>query len=174
MAVAKRQASVAVDLGGVMGRRRSSDRRAVHDQHRYRRCHVHGEPGDGAGARRLGAGAGHRQYGRGGAAVPKIVETLDKFGVRVPIIGDFHYNGHILLQEVSRVRAGAGEVSHQSGQRQYRQEARRQFPHHDRGGDRIRPAGAHRRQLGFARSGAADAHDGRKLAPAGAAGRQAR
>ncbi len=31
------------------------------------------------------------------AAVPKIVDTLDKFGVRVPIIGDFHYNGHILL-----------------------------------------------------------------------------
>src|SRR5512141_2939185 len=26
-------------------------------------------------------------------AVPKIVDTLDKFGVRVPIIGDFHYNG---------------------------------------------------------------------------------
>ena len=33
------------------------------------------------------------------AAVPKIVETLDKFGVRVPIIGDFHYNGHILLKQ---------------------------------------------------------------------------
>jgi (E)-4-hydroxy-3-methylbut-2-enyl-diphosphate synthase len=33
------------------------------------------------------------------AAVPKIVETLDKFGVRVPIIGDFHYNGHILLKK---------------------------------------------------------------------------
>jgi (E)-4-hydroxy-3-methylbut-2-enyl-diphosphate synthase len=33
------------------------------------------------------------------AAVPKIVETLDKFGVRVPIIGDFHYNGHILLRK---------------------------------------------------------------------------
>jgi (E)-4-hydroxy-3-methylbut-2-enyl-diphosphate synthase len=32
-------------------------------------------------------------------AVPKIVETLDKFGVRVPIIGDFHYNGHILLRK---------------------------------------------------------------------------
>jgi len=32
------------------------------------------------------------------AAVPKIVDTLDKFGVRVPIIGDFHYNGHILLK----------------------------------------------------------------------------
>src|SRR5450432_2294190 len=32
-------------------------------------------------------------------AVPKIAETLDKFGVRVPIIGDFHYNGHILLKK---------------------------------------------------------------------------
>src|SRR5579871_4503830 len=33
------------------------------------------------------------------AAVPRIVDTLDKFGVRVPIIGDFHYNGHILLKK---------------------------------------------------------------------------
>jgi len=33
------------------------------------------------------------------AAVPRIVETLEKFGVRVPIVGDFHYNGHILLKK---------------------------------------------------------------------------
>ena len=33
------------------------------------------------------------------AALPKIVETLDQFGMRVPIIGDFHYNGHILLKK---------------------------------------------------------------------------
>ena len=33
------------------------------------------------------------------AAVPRIVETLDKFGVRVPVIGDFHYNGHLLLKK---------------------------------------------------------------------------
>ncbi len=32
-------------------------------------------------------------------AVPKIVDALDKFGVRVPIIGDFHYNGHLLLKK---------------------------------------------------------------------------
>lgn len=32
-------------------------------------------------------------------AVPKIVDTLDKFGVRVPVIGDFHYNGHLLLKK---------------------------------------------------------------------------
>ena len=32
-------------------------------------------------------------------AVPKIVDTLTQFGVRVPIIGDFHYNGHLLLRK---------------------------------------------------------------------------
>src|SRR5436309_1734271 len=31
------------------------------------------------------------------AAVPRIVEALDRRGVPVPIIGDFHYNGHLLL-----------------------------------------------------------------------------
>jgi (E)-4-hydroxy-3-methylbut-2-enyl-diphosphate synthase len=35
------------------------------------------------------------------AAVAPIVEQLDKQGVRVPIIGDFHYNGHILLKKYS-------------------------------------------------------------------------
>jgi (E)-4-hydroxy-3-methylbut-2-enyl-diphosphate synthase len=32
-------------------------------------------------------------------AVPKICETLGQFGVRVPIVGDFHYNGHLLLKK---------------------------------------------------------------------------
>src|SRR5947207_15501952 len=32
-------------------------------------------------------------------AVPEVVERLQGRGVRVPIIGDFHYNGHILLRE---------------------------------------------------------------------------
>ena len=31
------------------------------------------------------------------AAVPRIAEGLDRIGVSVPIIGDFHYNGHLLL-----------------------------------------------------------------------------
>ena len=31
------------------------------------------------------------------AAVPHIVEQLDRIGVPVPVIGDFHYNGHVLL-----------------------------------------------------------------------------
>ena len=31
------------------------------------------------------------------AAVPRIVDALDRLGTPVPIIGDFHYNGHLLL-----------------------------------------------------------------------------
>jgi len=33
------------------------------------------------------------------AAVPAIVEGLDKRGIHVPIVGDFHYNGHLLLKK---------------------------------------------------------------------------
>src|SRR5438046_5035542 len=32
-------------------------------------------------------------------AVPHIVDGLHKIGVTVPIIGDFHYNGHLLLRK---------------------------------------------------------------------------
>ena len=32
-------------------------------------------------------------------ALPKVVETLRMFGCKVPVIGDFHYNGHILLKK---------------------------------------------------------------------------
>ena len=33
------------------------------------------------------------------AAVPFIVEGLAKRGIHVPIVGDFHYNGHLLLKK---------------------------------------------------------------------------
>jgi len=52
------------------------------------------------------------------AAVPRIVETLRLFGVPVPIIGDFHYNGHILLKKypecaraLSKYRINPGNVN---------------------------------------------------------------
>ncbi|MBL8291549.1 MAG: flavodoxin-dependent (E)-4-hydroxy-3-methylbut-2-enyl-diphosphate synthase [Bryobacterales bacterium] len=32
-------------------------------------------------------------------AVPKIVDTLRMFGITVPVVGDFHYNGHLLLKK---------------------------------------------------------------------------
>ncbi|MEX2403915.1 MAG: flavodoxin-dependent (E)-4-hydroxy-3-methylbut-2-enyl-diphosphate synthase [Balneolales bacterium] len=33
------------------------------------------------------------------AAVPFIMDELDKKGIQVPVIGDFHYNGHVLLTQ---------------------------------------------------------------------------
>src|ERR1700735_3359081 len=33
------------------------------------------------------------------AALPAIVEGLAKLGIEVPIVGDFHYNGHLLLKK---------------------------------------------------------------------------
>ncbi|MEO6119896.1 MAG: flavodoxin-dependent (E)-4-hydroxy-3-methylbut-2-enyl-diphosphate synthase [Terriglobales bacterium] len=32
-------------------------------------------------------------------ALPYVVEGLDKLGLKTPIIGDFHYNGHLLLKK---------------------------------------------------------------------------
>ena len=32
-------------------------------------------------------------------AIPKIVRRLEAMGIRTPIVGDFHYNGHILLKK---------------------------------------------------------------------------
>ncbi|MEY4975505.1 MAG: 4-hydroxy-3-methylbut-2-en-yl diphosphate synthase [Pseudomonadota bacterium] len=51
------------------------------------------------------------------AAVPHIREQLDRMGVNVPLIGDFHYNGHRLLTEhpacaeaLSKYRINPGNV----------------------------------------------------------------
>ena len=52
------------------------------------------------------------------AAVPRIVEQLDKQGIHVPIIGDFHYNGHVLLtkypecaRDLAKYRINPGNAS---------------------------------------------------------------
>ena len=51
------------------------------------------------------------------AAVPYIREQLDKMGVDVPLVGDFHYNGHTLLRDypecaraLSKYRINPGNV----------------------------------------------------------------
>ncbi len=51
------------------------------------------------------------------AAVPRIREQLDQAGIAVPLIGDFHYNGHTLLksnpecaQALSKYRINPGNV----------------------------------------------------------------
>jgi (E)-4-hydroxy-3-methylbut-2-enyl-diphosphate synthase len=52
------------------------------------------------------------------AALPYICEGLEKRGVRAPIVGDFHYNGHILLKKfpataraLAKYRINPGNVS---------------------------------------------------------------
>ena len=52
------------------------------------------------------------------AALPYIQEGLEKLGVHVPIIGDFHYNGHLLLKKypacaraLAKYRINPGNVS---------------------------------------------------------------
>jgi (E)-4-hydroxy-3-methylbut-2-enyl-diphosphate synthase len=51
-------------------------------------------------------------------AVPAIVEGLAKLGLEVPIVGDFHYNGHLLLKKypacartLAKYRINPGNVS---------------------------------------------------------------
>src|ERR1700730_3009722 len=48
-------------------------------------------------------------------AVPKIVDTLDKFGVRVPVIGDFHYHGHLLLKKYLECARALGKYRIHTG-----------------------------------------------------------
>ena len=42
------------------------------------------------------------------AAVPEIKQRMLDAGCEAPLIGDFHYNGHLLLTKFPDVRAGAG------------------------------------------------------------------
>ena len=59
-------------------------------------------------------------------AVPAIREQLDRMGIDVPLVGDFHYNGHTLLTEhpdcaaaLSKYRTNPGNVG--KGQKRDRQ-----------------------------------------------------
>src|SRR5246127_4791932 len=53
------------------------------------------------------------------AAGPHVREQLDRMGVTVPLVGDFHYNGHLLLRDypacaeaLSKYRINPGNVGH--------------------------------------------------------------
>ncbi len=93
-------------------------------------------------------------------AVPRIRERLDRMGVRVPLVGDFHYIGHKLLAEnpacaeaLDKYRINPGNVGLQG-------QARPAVRGDHRAGPEVGEAGSHRRQLGQPRSGAAHLPDG--------------
>ena len=48
------------------------------------------------------------------AEVAPIREQLDRMGVDVPLVGDFHYNGHKLLTQFPACAEALVEISHQS------------------------------------------------------------
>ncbi|MEX1156550.1 MAG: flavodoxin-dependent (E)-4-hydroxy-3-methylbut-2-enyl-diphosphate synthase [Chloroflexota bacterium] len=61
-------------------------------------------------------------------AVPVIREKLDRLGVGVPLIGDFHYNGHLLLTKhpeaaaaLAKYRINPGNVGTKRRDEQFRQ-----------------------------------------------------
>ena len=61
-------------------------------------------------------------------AVPTIREKLDRLGIGVPLIGDFHYNGHLLLTKypacaaaLAKYRINPGNVGTKRHDEQFRQ-----------------------------------------------------
>ena len=92
-----RNKTYGVKVGDVHGGRRRARRGAVHDQHGYRGREIHAEQ-----TMEL-AEAGSEivrwtvNVPEAAAAVPEIKQRLLDAGCNAPIIGDFHYNGHVLL-----------------------------------------------------------------------------
>ena len=96
---------------------------------------------------------------------PRSSQRVRDQGVDVPIIGDFHYNGHLLLAEYPACAAALAKyrINPATSARKHRDE---NFRDDRPGRDRARQAGPHRRELGLARPAAAHRADGRERARA--------
>ncbi len=93
------------------------------------------------------------------AAVPEIKKRMLDAGVQAPLIGDFHYNGHVLLTKYPDCAEGARQVPHQPRQRRQGRPAGRavrdDLPHRAR----QREARTHRRQRRLPQPGARHGED---------------
>ena len=96
------------------------------------------------------------------AAVPHITERLSALGIDVPIVGDFHYNGHLLLakypataRSLAKYRINPGNVGGKRRDEHFRTIVRIAIDNAPR---------ANRRQLGLPRPGPFDVNDGRDAA----------
>ena len=61
------------------------------------------------------------------AAVPAIVEQLSKMGVNVPLVGDFHYNGHVLLAQFPECAAALAKYRINPGNVGFKEKRDRNF-----------------------------------------------
>ena len=142
------------------GRRRRADRRAVDDDDRHRGC---------ARRRPRSASSWPRPDPRWCASpstcprprprVPEIKQRMLDAGCTAPLIGDFHYNGHLLLTKypdcaraLDKYRINPGNVGTGTA-------ARRAVRDDLQGRGRSRQAGAHRRQRRLAQPGAGRRED---------------
>src|ERR1700750_3199681 len=99
MAVAPRRKSVAVDVGGVkLG---SNHPIVVQSMTNTDTADVAGTVNQTMALARAGSELVRVTVNNeeAAAAVAPIVDQLDKQGIQVPIIGDFHYNGHLLFKK---------------------------------------------------------------------------
>ena len=93
------------------------------------------------------------------AAVPEIKQRMLDAGCKAPLIGDFHYNGHLLLTKFPDCASRARQVPDQSRQRRHRPPTRRAVLDHLQSRRGPRQAGPHRRQRRLAESGAGARED---------------
>jgi (E)-4-hydroxy-3-methylbut-2-enyl-diphosphate synthase len=97
--------------------------------------------------------------------VPYIREQLDRMGIDVPLIGDFPLQRPPPADGLPGLCRGPVQVPHQPRQRGQGRQARPPVRPDDRGRHALEQAGAHRRQLGQPRPGAAGQPDGREQPP---------
>ena len=137
------------------GRRRRARRRPVDDDDRHGRC-----GGDGAAVHRAGRSRAPRWCASPSTCpkppppCPRSSSACSTPASTAPLIGDFHYNGHLLLtrypdcaEALDKYRINPGNVG--TGKRRDEQ-----FATICRRRARPRQAGAHRRQRRLAQSGA--------------------
>ena len=99
------------------------------------------------------------------AAVEDIRQRLDQAGCTVPLVGDFHYNGHKLLSEFPGCAETLDKYRINPGERRSRRPVGQPVPTDDRTGLPASEARANRCQLGISGPGAAGPQTRRKRSP---------
>ena len=99
------------------------------------------------------------------AAVPVIKKRLLDAGCNVPIIGDFHYNGHVLLTKYPECAAALDKYRINPGNVGAGQRRDEQFSTICKVARGPRQAGAHRRERRLAESGTGHAENAGKHRP---------
>ncbi len=99
------------------------------------------------------------------AAVPEVRQRMLDAGCAVPLIGDFHYNGHLLLTRFPAAAAALDKYRINPGNVGTGTTARRAVRHHLPRRGRPAEARAHRRQRRLAQPGAGHGEDAGEHGP---------